>query len=159
MPHPVSARRSVGMRRYLQGQLPLAAALEGGDEGGVGDDIRGASLLLHQVDEVPGLLPLPACASRATDINTGASVPSTAIYIAIYRHLQPSCMEPKTSSRRGLEAVSFTVISGEHQDHLVHTTAWSTDTHPQTWRGAIHKLWRSSQASEGAGGHLGSRRR
>ena len=52
------------MRWYLQSQLPLAAALKGRDEGGVGDDIWGARLLLHQVDEVPGLLPLTACTSQ-----------------------------------------------------------------------------------------------
>ena len=45
----------------LQGELPLAAALKGGDERSVGDNIRCAALLLHEVKQVARLLPLPAC--------------------------------------------------------------------------------------------------
>ena len=45
----------------LQGELPLAAALKGGDEGGVGDDVGRAALLLHELEQVTRLLPLPAC--------------------------------------------------------------------------------------------------
>lgn len=49
--------------KHLQGELPLAAALKGRDEGGVGHDVGGAALLLHEVEQVPRLLPLPACKS------------------------------------------------------------------------------------------------
>ena len=48
----------------LQGELPLAAALKGGDESGVGDDVGRAALLLHEIEQVPRLLPLPACAPQ-----------------------------------------------------------------------------------------------
>ena len=53
-------------RADLQGELPLAAALKGRDECGVGDDVGSAALLLHEVEQVARLLPLPTCKDHET---------------------------------------------------------------------------------------------
>ena len=65
----------------LQSELPLAAALKGRDECSVGDDIRGAALLLHEVKQVACLLPLPACMPRESSqipLIRGSTRPHTA---------------------------------------------------------------------------------